>query len=64
MSESIYGFVMENLQATKYRWPEVAAGSGVPVRTLEKIARRETVNPKIETIEKLAAYFRDQHAAA
>lgn len=63
MSESTYDFVMENLQATKWRWPQVAAGSGVPCRTLEKIARRETKNPKIQTIEKLATYFRDQVAA-
>ena len=63
MSESIYDFVMEKLQATKYHWPQVAEGSGVPCRTLEKIARRETVNPKIETVEKLAKYFREQVAA-
>lgn len=64
MSESIYAFVLEKLQATKYRWPAVSAGSGVPIRTLEKIARQETRNPKIETIEKLASYFREQDAAA
>lgn len=54
---SIYEYVMERLQASKGTWPDVAAGSGVPLRTLEKIARREIQDPGVSQIEKLAGYF-------
>jgi len=56
--ESMYAFVMTRLQGTKGRWREVAAGSGVPLRTLEKIARKEIGNPGVSHIEKLAGYFK------
>jgi hypothetical protein len=60
MADSIYEFVLQRLEKAKRRWPEVAEGSGVPLRSLEKIARQEWTNPGIQSIEKLAAYFRDQ----
>lgn len=60
MTASIYEFVLQQLKASKSRWPAVAEGSGVPLRSLEKIARQEWTNPGIQSIEKLAAYFRDQ----
>lgn len=60
MADSIYEFVLQRLESAKRRWPEVAEGSGVPLRSLEKIARKEWANPGIHNIEKLAAYFRDQ----
>jgi len=63
MSESLHDFVVASLQATKGRWPEVATGSGVSIRTLSKVARRETRSPTIGTVEKLAKYFREQHVA-
>ncbi len=59
--ESIYAFVMSRLQSTKGRWREVANGSGVSLRTLEKIARKEIDDPGVSHIEKLAAYFRDDN---
>jgi hypothetical protein len=37
----------------------VAEGSGVPKRTVEKIARRETQNPGVRHVERLAAFFRE-----
>jgi hypothetical protein len=55
--ESMHEFVLEQLQRTKGHWPKVAEGSGVPARTLEKIARREIPNPGISHIERLARYF-------
>jgi transcriptional regulator with XRE-family HTH domain len=64
MSESIYSYVLEQLQISKGRWAEVAEGSGVSRRTLEKIARCEITDPGVSHIEKLASYFRDQAAAA
>lgn len=62
MSESIYQYVLDKLEASKGRWTEVADGSGVPKRSLEKIARREWRNPGVNQIELLAAYFRSQDA--
>lgn len=49
---------MNRLQGAKGRWREVANGSGVSLRTLEKIARKEIEDPGVSHIEKLAAYFR------
>lgn len=60
VTESMYAFVMDQLQQSKGRWPEVAKGAGVPKRTLEKIARREIVDPGISHIEALAQYFRGE----
>lgn len=58
--ESIHEYVIERLQAAKGRWSIVAEESGVPKRTLEKIARREIANPGVTTVETLAAYFRER----
>lgn len=58
--ESIYEYVLDELQAAKGGWPTVADESGVPLRTLEKIARKEIQDPGVSHIEKLAGYFREQ----
>lgn len=63
MGESIYQYVLEQLQACKGQWPTVAEGSGIPLRSLEKIARREFKDPGVSKIETLARYFRDRDAA-
>ena len=55
--ESMYEFVMTRLQSSKGSWNDVANGSGVSKRTIEKIARREIEDPGVSHIEKLAAYF-------
>lgn len=62
--DSIYAYVLERLQAAKGNWPRVADESGVPLRTLEKIARREIQDPGVSHIEKLAGYFRGNASAA
>jgi hypothetical protein len=59
-NDSILAYVLGQLGAWKGRWRTVAKGSKVSYRTLEKIARGESKNPKILTLEKLAAYFRKQ----
>lgn len=51
---------MDRLEKAKGGWPTVAEGSGVSLRTLEKIARREIKDPGVSHIEKLAGYFREQ----
>lgn len=53
----MHEFVIKGLQRTKGSWRDVAEGSGVPYRTIEKIARRETPNPGIAHVERLARYF-------
>jgi len=62
MSDSLHDFVVDQLQDWKGRWPEVARGSGVSARTIEKIARREVIDPKVSNVEKLARYFREHKA--
>lgn len=37
----------------------VSLKSGVPVPTLYKIARRETKNPRVQTVEKISKYYRE-----
>ena len=58
MDIPIYEFVMQQLEASKGNWPEVAQGSGVSKRTLEKIARREIADPGVSHIQRLSDYFR------
>lgn len=58
----IHDHVVEKLQNSKGQWSEIADASGVPKRTLEKIARREFKNPGVKHIESLAKYFRDHPA--
>lgn len=58
MTESIHGYVVEQLQKCKGQWPRVARDTGVPVRSIEKIARMEWKDPGVTTVETLALYFR------
>lgn len=60
MNDSIHEQVIEQLQAAKGQWTRVAEESGVPRRTIEKIARREIPNPGVKTVEQLARYFRER----
>lgn len=57
MTESMHDYVVEQLQATKGSWGTIAKRSRVPKRTIEKIATRETADPRVNTIEKLFACF-------
>lgn len=58
----MYDFVMAQLAQSRGRWPEVADGSGVSKRTIEKIARREIESPNVHHVQRLADYFREQDA--
>jgi hypothetical protein len=60
MTESLYQYVLNQLSLTKGDWPNVALGTGISYRTLEKIARQEIKDPGVSHIEKLAGYFRGQ----
>jgi transcriptional regulator with XRE-family HTH domain len=57
-------FVVSRLESREFTYQQVAEGSGVPKRTIEKIARGETQNPGIRHVEKLAAFFRSSQKEA
>lgn len=59
MPDSIYEFVLEQLECSKGQWPRVARESGISRRTIEKIARKEVKDPGVSLIERLARYFRE-----
>jgi transcriptional regulator with XRE-family HTH domain len=62
--ESMHEYVIRQLVSTPLTYQEVADGSGVAKRTVEKIARREIEDPGVSHIEKLAEFFRSQEARA
>jgi hypothetical protein len=59
MAESIYEFVMSELARNHGHLPRVERETGIPIATLRRIKSKETLDPSIHTIEKLAAYFRE-----
>lgn len=58
MSQSLYAYVLAQLEATKGRWREIAVATGISKRTIEKISNGDIVDPGIHKMEKLARYFR------
>jgi hypothetical protein len=58
MITSLHSYILGCLKDAKGHWPKVAAASGVPLRTLQKIASQEIPNPGIKHVEALAEYFR------
>jgi hypothetical protein len=57
MSKTL-AYVIAELEKRKGQWPALALECGVSKRTFEKLVYRKTTNPRIETVEKLATYFR------
>jgi len=64
MESTMHDYVLSALGRCKGKWPEVATGSGVSYRTIEKIARGEIVDPSVSHVQKLHDYFRAQERAA
>ncbi len=62
--ETILEFVRRRLADEKGRLPTVASESGVPFGTLKKIACGDTRAPRIDTLERLASYFRGRSSRA
>ncbi len=56
-TQPIYEFVIDSLAKAKGRWPKVARGSGISLRTIEKIARKEIKGPSVHHVQTLADYF-------
>jgi hypothetical protein len=64
MDKPMLEYVLERLDESKGRLPTVAAESGVPYRTLQKIANRDTEDPGVSHIQRLHDYYRAQRAEA
>ena len=62
MTDSIFEYVLEELQRHKGQWQVVATATGLSKRTIEKIAAGEIADPGVTKIEKLAQYFRSLDA--
>lgn len=60
---SDFEFVRTRLQSKVQSLYAVARGSGVPFSTVQRIASGQTPAPRVDTVEKLARYFRDQTTA-
>jgi predicted transcriptional regulator len=59
-TESRIESVIRNLRAAMpKRWPDIAQKSGVPVKTIEKIAYRETKDPRSSTLDALYEHFEE-----
>ena len=63
-SISIFDYVLNNLERHKGQLPRVADESGVPYRTLQKIASGETKDPGVAVVQTLHDYFREKEQAA
>lgn len=46
-----------DVRAKRGRLAEVAAGSGIRPKTLQKILYGESINPRYNTVEKLRAFY-------
>lgn len=58
METGIHDFVITSIASSGLTYQQIADGSGVNKRTVEKIARREIDDPGVSHIEKLANFFR------
>lgn len=64
MDKPIFDYVTEQLELHKGRLPTVADESGVPYRTIQKIASGETKDPGVSVVQTLHDYFREKARAA
>lgn len=62
-SEPMLSYVRVQLDSWKGRWTEVAAGTDLSKRTIEKIASREIADPGVSRVQKLHDWFRAQERA-
>jgi len=61
MDEPILEYVLRGLRESDKPLHEIAKEAGVPYFTVQKWKRRKgTKNPRVDTVQKLANYFRAQ----
>lgn len=58
LMENMNEYLITELQERKPQWRTIAEMSGVPFRTLEKIGRMNTKNPRLETVQRLMDFFK------
>lgn len=63
MEKPMLEYVLERLDASRGRLPEVAEGAGISYRTLQKISQRIIRDPGVSNVQKLYDYFRSDVAA-
>lgn len=52
-------YVQERLAEVGHAgWEEVAKGSNVPFGTVRRIGSKRTKDPRVQAVDKIAAYFR------
>ncbi|HWQ37300.1 MAG TPA: hypothetical protein VNM24_01625 [Burkholderiales bacterium] len=61
---NLHDYVVDRLMSARGRWPQIAAETGVSLRTLQKIARREIADPGVSHVQKLLDYFERPRSAA
>lgn len=52
--------VLGLLKLPRNEWPLIAEAADVPLATIQKVAHGHTKNPRIQTVEKLAAVLKDR----
>lgn len=61
---TMLAYVLAQLDEWKGRWSEVAEGSDLSKRTIEKIASGEISDPGVSRVQRLHDWFRKQEKAA
>ena len=61
---NMHEYVVEKLVEWKYRRPEIAAATGISIRSIEKIARREIENPGVRNVQALYDFFQSRNTTA
>jgi hypothetical protein len=64
MDTPILEYVVTRLRERRGYWPTIAEEAGISLRTLEKIARGETKDPRIGNVQALYDYLRQHGQAA
>lgn len=64
MNEPMLDYVRARLMAARGRQPAIARATGIPYKTLRKIASGEVTDPGVSKIQRLHDYFCSTEAAA
>lgn len=54
---------LSRLTADKGQWSHIARATGLHINAVRKIALGETPSPRIDTVEKIVAYYDAQDSA-
>jgi hypothetical protein len=54
----IYDYIMQQFDRTALTYKQIACGSKVPERTVQKIARKEINDPGVKSAQKIYDFFK------